>query len=155
MKTNTAKICVLCLIASAHVASPLHAQTNFYGQITRMWLNGQKQEVLSIATNRLAANTNDLAGLVMKMSYELAFSDFSNYTNTLQRLITVGEKVTSTNFASLYFILPLERDGMNQFLSTVTTNDVAQWVQKGSITNKPMTYRRFLEAIEADGLLGN
>ncbi len=41
------------------------------------------------------------------------------------------------------------------FLSTVTTNDVAQWTQKGGITNKPMTYRRFLNAIEADGLLDN
>ena len=44
---------------------------------------------------------------------------------------------------------------MRKFLPAVTTNDVAQWVQKGSITNKPMTYRRFLKAIEDDGLLGN
>ena len=120
-----------------------------------MWLEGRKQEVYCIATNRLAANTNDLAGLVIKMSYELAFSDFGNYTNTLLRLITVGGGISTTNFASLYPGLELECSGMSQFLSTVTPNDVALWLQKSSITNKPMTYRRFLKAIEDDGLLGN
>ena len=89
----------------------------------------------------------------MKMSYEMAFSDLSNYTNTLQRLITVGGSVTATNFASLYPILELESDGIKQLLSAVTTNDVAQWAQKASITNKPMTYRRLIQAIQSDGLL--
>lgn len=34
MRSNTAALSAFCLMASAHVASTLRAQTNFYDQVT-------------------------------------------------------------------------------------------------------------------------
>jgi hypothetical protein len=55
----------------------------------------------------------------------------------------------------LYPGLLAERNGMDAIMSAATTNELAQWAEKNSITNKPIGYRRFLQAIEADGLWGN
>ena len=92
----------LCLLAAALVAFPVLAQTNFYNQVSQMWLAGQKAQVYSIATNRLAANTNDIAGLVLKMEYELAFVDLGNLTNTMQKVVSIGSSINTTNFAQIF-----------------------------------------------------
>lgn len=152
MSKNTSTLCFLCLMASAHIASHLYAQTNFYDQVTRMWLTGQKQEVYCIATNRLAANSNDITGLVLKMEYELALCDY-DLTNTLARAVEVGSGITTTNFALVYPLLPLEAADLHVFLASYSTNDLAADRAKASITNKPMTYRRLIQAIQSDGLL--
>ncbi|MGI6495059.1 MAG: hypothetical protein ACOX5G_03045 [Kiritimatiellia bacterium] len=152
--THTAMLSTFCLLAWMHFAPPLRAQTNFYDHVTRMWLNGQKQEVYCIATNRLAVASNDIAGLVLKMEYELALCDF-NLTNTLAKAVAVGSNITTTNFVQLYPLLQLEASDLLVFLASYSTNCLAEDRAKASITNKPMTYRRFLKAIEDDGLLGN
>mgnify|MGYP000847810038 CR=1 FL=1 len=152
MNTKTIALCVFCLVAWAHVTLPLRAQTNFYDQVTRMWLNGQKQEVYCIATNRLAANSNDITGLVLKMEYELAFCDY-NLTNTLARVVAVGSYITSTNFASYFPLIQYSASNMPSFLASYSTNNLAEDRAKASITNKPMSNRRLLIVLEADGLL--
>ncbi|MCL2105286.1 MAG: hypothetical protein FWH21_09645, partial [Kiritimatiellaeota bacterium] len=47
------------------------AQTNFYTNVTNLWYQGGKNRtnVLTIANTRLAANTNDFAGLLLKAHY--------------------------------------------------------------------------------------
>jgi len=49
------------------------AQTNFYTNVTNLWYQGYKSNVLNIATARLAVNTNDIAGLILKAEYHFAF----------------------------------------------------------------------------------
>ncbi len=155
MSTNNAALSAFCLMVSVHAASLLHAQTNFYDHVTRLWLNGQKQEVYCIATNRLAANSNDITGLVLKMEYELEFSLLDEYTNTLWKSLIVSRSVCTTNFAQLRPLLEAEGVAMQNFVSTYPTNTIEADKLKGSITNKPMTYKRLIHAIETDGLLNN
>jgi len=120
-----------------------------------MWLAGQKAQVYSIATNRLAANTNDIAGLVLKMEYELAFVDLGNLTNTMQKVVSIGSSINTTNFAQIFPQLQGEITVLQAAIPNYPTNELVQDVQKGSITNKPMTYGTVIQAIEADGLLGD
>jgi hypothetical protein len=151
MKQKT--IWYLHLVATALVAIPAIAQTNFYNQVSQMWLAGQKAQVYSIATNRLAGNSNDIAGLVLKMEYELAFVDLGNLTNTMQKVVAVGGGISSTNFVQIFPQLQGEITLLQAAVPNYPTNELAQDVQKGGITNKPMTYGAVLQAIEADGLL--
>jgi hypothetical protein len=152
--THTAALYTLCLLAWTHFAPPLRAQTNFYDQVTRMWLNGQKQEVYCIATNRLAVNSNDITGLVLKMEYELAFCDY-NLTSTLARVVEVGNNIASTNFVADFPVIQLSATNMPSYLASYPTNNLIEDRAKASITNKPMSNRRLLMILDADGLLGN
>ena len=48
------------------VGTVVQAKNNFYANVTNLWYQGYKSNVLNIANARLAANTNDIAGLILK-----------------------------------------------------------------------------------------
>ena len=43
------------------------AQTDFYANVTNLWYQGNKTNVLAIANARLAQNSNDIAGLILNL----------------------------------------------------------------------------------------
>ncbi|MDD2600148.1 MAG: hypothetical protein PHO37_13140 [Kiritimatiellae bacterium] len=53
------------------------AQTNFYTNVTNLWYQGYKTNVFAIANERLAQNTNDIAGLILKAEFHFAHLDSS------------------------------------------------------------------------------
>lgn len=127
------------------------AQTGFYANVSGMWLEGRKAEVYQMAQERLAGDTNDIAGLYLKMEYEVAFLDFANVSNTMVRFLQQGAAVTSEHFAAQF---PFVRDDVSHLLSLLPEyppERIEGDRLKGSITNKPLLWGTCIEALEADG----
>jgi hypothetical protein len=129
----------------------IYSQTNFTENVSSLWFAGQKTNVLSIATNRLAVSSNDMAGLILKMEYEIEFLDFANVTNTMQQVLTQGALITTTNFVGCF---QETRDSINDLLYVLPfypTNEIAGDRLKGNIAGKRMSFRSEIQALEDDG----
>ncbi|MDD2600916.1 MAG: hypothetical protein PHO37_17115 [Kiritimatiellae bacterium] len=128
------------------------AQTNFYANVTNLWYKGQKSNVLAIANARLAQNTNDIAGLILKAEYNLEFYDVMNISNSFIRVIQVGDSITTTNFYKRYQIM---RQDMLWTLRDLAENPItAQEIQeerpKAFINHKSLP-ASLIEALQKDG----
>jgi hypothetical protein len=133
------------------IGNNIYSQTNFTENVSSLWFAGQKSNVLSIATNRLAANSNDIAGLILKMEYEIEFLDFDNVTNTMQQVLTQGVLITTTNFVECF---PETCDTINDMLYVLPfypTNQIAGDRLKGNIAGKRMSFKNEIQALEDDG----
>ena len=132
--------------------SKAQAQTNFYTNVTNLWYQGYKSNVLAIANARLAQNTNDIAGLILKMECQIAFSDMSEISNSFWRVINVGDSITTTNFVAKY---PDKREnllGILEFIkdNPISSEDLATEPTKGAISHKPLP-AALIEALQKDG----
>jgi hypothetical protein len=131
------------------------AQTNFYTNVTNLWYQGYKSNVLAIANARLAANSNDMAGLILKADYELEFYEGGNLSNCFLRVIQVGDTITTTNFVkrwqeeqSRYAILDL----LDVIAETqLTPQQIQDEKQKAFINKKPLPDADLIEALPKDG----
>lgn len=127
------------------------AETNFYEQVSQMWLNGQKAGVREIGLQRLQLNTNDIAGLVLKLEYEVAYLDFTNMSSTASRVLERGGTVSSTNFIQQYQQYQVSYQIMLNVLSNYPPEDIEVDRAKTNITNKPMTFGALIKALQNDG----
>jgi hypothetical protein len=126
-------------------------QTNFYEQVSQLWLSGQKTNVLGIAEQRLQQNSNDIAGLILKMEYQIEFCNLGDVTNTMQNVLTAGSEITTTHFVALF---PSVTGSVHHLLTMIPiypTNELAADQAKGSITNKPLSYGNAIKALQDDG----
>jgi hypothetical protein len=143
----------LIMIVAFMTGNFIYSQTNFTENVSKMWLNGQKAEVYTIATNRLAINTNDMAGLMLKMEYEIEFILDDKLTNTMNRISTTGSSITTSNFVLEF--PTIQNDISNMFeiipLTPLSQEELELERAKGSITNKPLMYKRALIALDKDG----
>ena len=69
MKHMTA-IAFLLALAMQIMAEPYLGD---FVTVTNLWYEGHKSNVLAMADQRLAVNSNDLAGLVLRMEYDFSF----------------------------------------------------------------------------------
>ena len=145
----------LFLIATAHVVADAPSLGDFT-TVTNLWYEGHKSNVLAIAEQRLAANSNDLAGLILKMEYDLEFMNVSNYSNGIIRVLEVSRSITNECFACEK---PLFEMALLDFLDYVahrrrlfSLEEEAQERAKAAIIHKPMTYEIPLKALHDDGL---
>lgn len=141
------------LAAFIALSGVVHAfgQTNFYEDVSSMWYSGNKTGVLSIAEQRLQQNTNDIAGLILKMEYQIEFVDLNAVSNTMQRVLDVGSQVTSTNFATAFPVVQSDINHLLQMLPLYPTNEIAGDIEKASIANKPLTSGYAIKALQDDG----
>ena len=72
MDRKTTTLCVMAALATVALASPTE---NTYHAVTNDWYNANFSNVLELAESRLAANTNDLVGAYLKLSWDICFSD--------------------------------------------------------------------------------
>lgn len=150
MKRRTAILVVLL-----HACVVL-GQTNFSSQVSQMWLDGQKQEVLNIANQRLASDTNDMAGLLLRMEYEVEFLIMSSLTNTMNEVERVGSGITHTNFAAVFPDVQQDIADLRAMITVafpLSPEKLADEQAKGNVAGKPLTCINALGALEADGLL--
>lgn len=131
------------------------SQTNFSSQVSQMWLDGQKQDVLDIASQRLAVNSNDMAGLLLKLAYEVEFLCDDDLTNTMSRVEQVGSAIATTNFAAIFPRIQDDMDTMREMMSLtpLSPTELQSEKAKGDISGKPLMYEDALIALEQDGLL--
>ena len=126
-------------------------QTNFYEQVSSQWYSGNKTGVLSIAEQRLQQNTNDIAGLILKMDYQIEFVELDTVSNTMKRVLDVGSQITTTNFAAAFSLVQSDINHLLQMLPLYPTNEIAADIAKASIANKPLTSGYAIKALQDDG----
>ena len=143
------------LVLSALMVSVTEAQTtNFYNTVTNLWYQGYKTNVLVIANARLATNTNDIAGLILKAEYHFAFLEASHISNAFLRVIQVGDTITTPNFVQRY--QELSRAGFLAMLDDLaedplTDAEIQREKHKALIPHKPLPSSRLIEALLQDG----
>ena len=132
------------------------AQTNFYTNVTNLWYQGgeHRTNVLTIANARLAANTNDIAGLILKAEYHFEFLEASHISNAFLRVIQVGDTITTPNFVQRYQELSRERilailDDLAE--DPLTDAEIQREKHKALIPHKPLPSSRLIEALLQDG----
>lgn len=144
-----AKILVPALIASL-LTSAL-AQTNFYEQVSSLWFSGDKQGVLDIANQRLAQNSNDLAGLLLKLEYEIEFLQTNNIPSTITRIMEVGGVYTGENFAQQFPVLEADFEVIIAVITNYPSDQLSADQAKSGISGKPLTYGDEIKALQDDG----
>lgn len=140
---------LLCITMTVQ-ADPTPFSTN----IDTMWFAGNKSGALAIANTRLAANANDIAGLLITLEYQMDYSDITHLKATMDKIISVGGAITTTNFAKLY--PDLKDDLTNEetnVLPNVTAAMASSEASKGNTTGQHLTYLTQLQAAELDGLI--
>ena len=130
------------------------AQTNFYTNVTNLWYQGYKTNVLTIANARLAVNTNDIAGLILKAEYHVAFSEETAFSNAYLRVIQVADTIMTTNFEKCWQEMG-KQDYLDLLDFTAENPLPPQQIQterlKGFINEKPLPDAYLIEALQKDG----
>ncbi|MDD2239708.1 MAG: hypothetical protein PHI93_03495 [Kiritimatiellae bacterium] len=142
---------LIVVIAILLMAIATYAQTNFTETVSSLWYSGQKTNVLNIAEQRLQLNSNDIAGLILKMEYEITFLELDAVTNTMERVIQVGSSITTTNFVSVFPKLEGSINHLVEMIPLYPTNELAADQGKGDISGKPLPHTEVLQALEDDG----
>lgn len=128
------------------------AQTNFFTNVTNLWWTGHKSNVLEMANARLAVNSNDIAGLILKAEYDLEFLEMDTISNSFQRVIQIGDTITTTNFVKRF---KRERSDYVDILDwlkddPIPANELPAEKAKGNIIHKELS-TGLLEALQKDG----
>ena len=134
------------------------AQTNFYTNVTNLWYQGgeSKTNVLTIANDRLAANTNDFAGLILKAYYHVEFAEINMVSNAFLRVVQIGNTITTTNFVdrwqessrNILFFLEFMAE---EPLTPQEIQEIEAERYKAFIPEKPFPDADLLEALQMDG----
>ena len=147
MKTiYSAAFILACLGASA---SP------YFDNITNLWYTAQHSNVLAIANQRLAANTNDVAGWFMRASYDFVYADASTQSNSLDRVLAVYLSINTPAYRQSCFLLDADVVGIKRWLSHETPAQHAETLEKGSRPGRLPHYIRQLKALDDDGYFDN
>lgn len=126
--------------------------STYFDNMTNLWYSGQQDSVLALANQRLAANRNDIAGLLMKASWNAYHAPVEEATNTLLRIRSVGATITSANFAAMYSsILTCDITCSLIYFSRTTPEKRANDHALGGRPGHRMPYLEPLKALEADG----
>jgi len=145
------KLVVILIVISGSV---VFAQTNFYTNVTNLWHQGYKSNVLEIAEQRLNINSNDIAGLILKADYNFEFYEVDSLSNAYLRVIQIGDTITTTNFMERYQKASRESilGILDDFAEEPVTNaDIQEGKQKALIKYKNLTHSRLIEALQKDG----
>ena len=142
---------MLSMAAVFLYALVVFGQTNFYEQVTQLWYSGQKTNVLNIANQRLQQNTNDIAGLLLKMEYEIEFLELSQVTNTMERVLQVGPNITTSNFVAIYPKVTGSINHLKTMIPLYPTNELAADQGKWNISGKPLPCGDVIKALQDDG----
>jgi hypothetical protein len=127
-------------------------QTSFSQRVADMWYAGKKQEVLDIANQRLRQDTDDIAGLILKMEYHITFTEIDQATNTMARILRVGSKITAKNFAAIFPQLQGDIEHLKANIPSYSSpQELAADRAKGNIPHKPFPRADVLQALEKDG----
>ena len=149
---NPAPVCTFVL---GLAIAPISQASPYYTNVTNEWWQGRQTNVLAMAEVRLAANTNDIAGLLMKASYDFDFSNSTTLSNTLVRVLSAGETVTSPAFTNAFRLTRLDIRGTFITLSRESPEEHASDMHKVMGAGHPMAYSDELEALDEDGYFGN
>ena len=128
-----------------------HAQIGFHANVTNLWYQGHKSNVLEIAEQRLSADTNDIAGLILRYEFQIAFLEVSSVSNSARRVLDVAQTITSANFARTFPEYSENIQAALDFLPHYTPAEVAEDKLKALIPHKPLVATDIIKALQDDG----
>ena len=141
---------VCSLVLGLAFATISHA-SSYYTTVTNEWWQGRQTNVLAMAESRLAANTNDIAGLLMKASYDFDFASSTTLSNTLVRVLSVGSSVTTPAFTNAFRLTSIDIRWTFKTLEAETPSEHASNMLKVTGPGHPMAYSDELKALDDDG----
>ena len=139
----------LSLIVSLTVSAT--AQTDLYEQASALWFSGNSQGVLDIANQRLAHNTNDIAGLLLKFEWYGEHLQFDRMTQTMSQVLAVGAMYSGTNFAQVYPVLQTDYEMLKYVITNYPPEEYAADLSKTNIPGRTMSCDEALKALRDDG----
>ena len=150
MNRTTTALCATALSAAAALASP---SQNTYSAVTNDWYNANFSNVLELAESRLSANTNDLVGAYLKLSWDICFSDASTLSNSVTRVLAIGDTVQNAAFSNEYWRLrPMIVSFRDDILPMYTEEVRLQEQPKASQPHKPIPERKWLKLLWDENL---
>ena len=129
--------------------------TPYFDNITNLWYQAHHSNVLAIANQRLAANSNDLAGIILKASWDFEFSNATILSNSLNRLIAVGGSCQLPSFTNEFTITVEDVNCTLQGLSLETPSQLAEDGVKRGLPGKQMHFLEELKALDDGGCFNN
>jgi hypothetical protein len=125
--------------------------TDFHSNVTTLWFQGDKSNVLEIAEQRLNTDTNDIAGLILKYEFQLEFLETASLSNSAQRVLSVGATVVSTNFVQAFPDYIENIHAALDFLPHYTPTEILEDKPKALIPYKPLVATDIIKALQDDG----
>jgi|GEM_PF-6989591 len=127
------------------------AETNFYEQVSSLWFSGAKTNVLAIAEARLQRSTNDIAGLILKMEYEIEFMQFTSFSNTANKVLCASSDVSTSNFVKAVVLMQEDIESLLNMIPEYPPEEIEADIQKASIAGKPLSCGYLIDALQKDG----
>ena len=150
MDRKTTTLCAMAALATVALASPTE---NTYHAVTNDWYNANFSNVLELAELRLAANTNDLVGAYLKLSWDICFSDASTLSNSVTRVLDIGDTVQNAAFSNEYWRLRPMTVSFRDDILPMYTEEVRQQEQVRSMQpHKPIPERKWLKILWDENL---
>lgn len=141
----------MVLVVSVYSGSAM-GQESFAAQVEEMWRAGNYAGVMAIAQQRLAANTNDLPGLLLKHEYEVEFLQLDAATNTAAEIIRVAPQIESERFAEVRALVIQDAEAALELLPQYPPDELAaDWLTVGTMTNNHLPSGYAIQALEEDG----
>lgn len=151
MTKGKSKVKGTLLTASIALSSLMAAASPYFDNMTNLWYQARHSNVLAIANQRLAVNSNDLAGIILKASWDFEFSNASILSNSLNRLVTVGYTCHSPSFTNEFQITVEDVTCTLKGLSLETPSQLAEDAAKRGLPGKQMHFMEELKALDDDG----
>lgn len=150
MDRKTTTLCAMAALATVALASPTE---NTYHAVTNDWYNANFSNVLELAESRLAANTNDLVGAYLKLSWDICFSDASTLSNSVTRVLSIGDTEQNAAFSNEYWRLRPMTVSFRDDILPMYTEEVRQQEQVRSMQpHKPIPERKWLKLLWDENL---
>jgi hypothetical protein len=74
----------------------------FAAQVESLWRDGNYEKVKHLADNRLAADPEDLVGLILQLEYATHYLKLDDVSKTAGKIIAIGSRTKTPRFSRLY-----------------------------------------------------
>lgn len=148
------KISIVAFFSLICAALPADNMSFFTG-VTNLWYQGGKSDVLSIAEERFASNSNDLAAAILKLEYDFEFLNFESISNSVFRVINLGKDVTTPVYSSKYLSFKTDLEDILDIIATYSMTNLTSDRAKATLPGKRILFEEDLLAICLDGLVTN
>lgn len=140
---------LICTAFISALASP------YFDNITNLWAQAQHSNVLTLANQRLVANSNDVAGVLMKASWDFIFAGPVELSNSMNRVLSVGSTIKTPSFTNVFEITKIDIVWLNNYLSCEDPSDRAANIEKATQRGRMPHYIEELKALDDDGYFDN
>ena len=152
MRMACRNLVVTGLVLCAMALLPCGSESELFTYVTNEWYQCRKENVLRVATERLATNANDVVGLLLKLEYDMAFADNATFTNSVERFRTAARGVSTPAFQKCARFLQQDLDSLVFCAANAPSSSPSQDdIDKARGVRKRMNFLEEFKALDEDG----